>query len=276
MIDYVAPLKKGLIFAVKPKRFLPLLILDIAAFFVVLLATMLNLSEITNILNAASMVSKANSFGLFNFLWLGLGFVVIFIVWGLIRLWIAGALVYQSYREKEYNKSWTAARQRYPVYLAATIIAAALFVGLAFIPFIFLFAIIFGLLFFFISQTVMLGNRGVLGSLRESINIFEKNPLKVIAMAILSVIVILVIKLIFMLPLWFTLIPLFPADTTMTTEAVSPGPLMSMITFLLSNLPVLVPGIIIYLIGQAVADVFFIKAQTEYYIQLKSKKFKLL
>lgn len=266
MVRYGEALSKALKFCVQPKRWVPFFILDLAFF---LLATWFILSNLSVVISIMLAVSTS-PFAIVSVL----GYVVIlgvaFIIWMLLRLWIQGAIVHQSYKEKEIKKSFRIACQRYLSLLGVMVVITVVSAGVNFVPWIgWILSIIVGLIFFFVFQSVIVGRLRFEKALVDSYNIFRKRPLSVFLAWLVITIIATVITLIFAIPgmmmVWNAITPYLSQLTTTTATA-------SVLFVLLTNSTILIVGGIIFLIGVAVSTSFSLKAQTEFYLQLRKRK----
>jgi len=108
MVKYEEALSKALKFCIHPKRWLPFFIVDLAFFSLGIWFVLSNLSVVISVMLAVS----TSPFAIVSVL----GYVAIlaagFIIWMLLRLWIQGAVVHQSYKEKQIKKSFGIACRR--------------------------------------------------------------------------------------------------------------------------------------------------------------------
>ena len=102
-IEWGLLLKRGLGFCWNPKRWLPFFITDLACTLLTLIYIYFNMD---NLLSVLMVLSLGNTAYLANFLAFLTPIILIGIACGLINLWIKGAVIHQSYREKEFRKSF--------------------------------------------------------------------------------------------------------------------------------------------------------------------------
>ncbi len=266
MVNYGEALSKALKFCIQPKRWLPFFILDLAFFLLVAWFVLSNLSVVISVMLAVS-TSPLEIISV-------LGYVAIlavgFIIWGLLRLWIQGAVVHQSYKEKEIKKSFRIACQRYLSLLGVMIIVTIVSAGVNFVPWIgWILSIIVTLIFFFVFQSVIVGRLRFEKALVDSYNMFRKKPLSVFLAWLVTAIIATVITCIFAIPsimmIWNAIVPYLSQLTTTTAAA-------SVLFVLLTNSTILIAGGIVFLIGIAISTAFSLKAQTEFYIQLRKRR----
>jgi membrane-anchored glycerophosphoryl diester phosphodiesterase (GDPDase) len=193
-----------------------------------------------------------------------------FIVWALAGLWITGALIHQSYKEKEFNKSWRVSGSRYFSLLGVAVVTGLIAIAVGIVPYVgWIFSIIVGLAFFFAMQGVIIKGDGFVKALKESWNIFKRQPFKVFLMWLVISGITLLIVLIFALPAIALLFSIF-ADIV-GGGTVTAGTFMSIAFAIENELVILVLAGIIFILGLGIARVFSMKAQTEFYEQIKKK-----
>jgi hypothetical protein len=263
-IDYADALKKGLKFCVQPKRWLPFFIVDIVFVSVAFMLFVPNMSYLFYLMaGIEDPTVLAPMSGIF------LTLIVLFVIWMLISIWIQGAVIHQSVKEKEFRNSWGAAGRRYVSLLGVVVITAVLGFAVSPVPYIgLLFAIFIGLLFFFAMQSVIVKGNSITGAVRDTTNIFVKQPFKVFLMWLLISIISILIVAAFAMPL-FAVFASIMADVLVTGGAVSAAALMGMLLALQSQMGVFIVTGIILLAGLAISRAFAIKAQTEFYMQVK-------
>jgi hypothetical protein len=266
-IDYVGPLKKAFTFCIEPKRWLPFFIVDLAfvsvaftlimansMFFIYLMA---GIQDLTLFGNAAAFILEL----------LGL-----FILWLLIGIWINGALIHQSHKEKEFGKSWKVSRTRYFSLLGVAAVSAIIAGLVAVIPAVgWVISIFVGLVFFFGMQSVIVKDNGFMKALKDSWHIFKHQPFKVFLMWVLIAVLSLIILAIFALPL-LALIFRIILDFAGSGGNITTATLTNLIYTIENRLPQLAVSGIIFILGMAISRVFSLKAQTEFYLQIKKTK----
>lgn len=122
-IKWQETLEKALVFCWKPKRWLPFFITYLVCTLLALVYIYYGVRTFLNMLPAFLSGSVAYLPGFLAFL---APLIVIGIVCALINLWIKGAVIHQSWREKEFRKSWRISCRRYPSLLIAVIITGIL------------------------------------------------------------------------------------------------------------------------------------------------------
>ncbi len=122
-IEWGLLLKRGLGFCWKPKRWLPFFVTDLACTLLVLIYIYYNMG---NFLSMIMVISLGNTAYLANFALFLAPIALIGIACALINLWISGAVIHQSYKEKEFRKSWGISCKKYPSLLGAVIVTGIL------------------------------------------------------------------------------------------------------------------------------------------------------
>jgi hypothetical protein len=263
MVKYTEALNKGLKFSIQPKRWLPVFILDLIIFSVFIAVTVTNTNMLTSLASMGTItLTVFESLG-----YIGLFFGLL-IIWGLVIIWIHGAIVYQSYKEKQYDKSWKLAKNKYLSILGAVVVVGIISIIVGLVPFVgWILSIIVGLMFFFILQGIMIKNQGFIKTMESSWDIFRKRPIDVFAMWLVLTVVSMVILFIFLLPLLLVF-------GGFVLTIMSTGSVFTALPYLFSNFWAFIIGTVILLIGLSIATVFSIKAQTEFYLQLKKRFFR--
>lgn len=264
MVDYTGAVKKGLKFSLQPKRWGAFFILDFAFLTTLLLSVSGNLIPLVSMLVNYSFSSIAFSSVFMYVLTLLIGLCV----WVLVRLWITGAVIYQSYKEKDFGKSWTVSKERFFSLTGALIVITSLSLISNLMVFVgWLLSIIVSLLFFFVFQDLIITNKDTFLALNASLKIFKRKPLAVIITWILVTIVSLVIVGIFSIPLF-----LFLSNLTGASIAGTTGILTAFILSLTTNPGAFLLTGVVLLIGIEISQVFAIKTQTEIYLQVKKRR----
>ncbi len=269
MVSYGEVLRGALRFALQPKRWLPFFVLDIVFFLAAVSLVMTNFSGMLNLLMTTT-TSPAAALSLAGYAFI---FIAGFIVWALLRLWITGAVLHQSVKPKEFRQSWGVANERFFSLLAVAIVVGIISSLVSMVPWIgWLLSIIAGIIFFFAMPAVVAKKLSFDNALRDSYKIFRKKPLTVFLIWLVVAIIALVITLIFMIPClavaWGTIAPL--------TGQISSATMLSlMLMSLITNIWLLVACGIIFITGMGISQVFTLKAQTDFYLQLKKKRLGL-
>lgn len=266
-IDYAEPLKKAFRFCLEPKRWLPFFIVDLAFLSVAISIIMANSLFFLYIIAGMQDISLLEGAGTFF-----LEIIVLFIAWVLVGIWISGAVIHQSYKEKEFGKSWTISRKKYLSLLGVTAVTAivAFFTGM--VPYVgWVISILIGIIFFFGLQSVIVKGNGFVKALKDSWKIFRNQPFKVFLMWIVIAALALLIIAVFAIPLLALLYNIIK-DFTASGGNITTETIMNLVYTIENQLPLLVVSGIIFVLGLAISRAFSIKAQTEYYLQLKKTK----
>jgi hypothetical protein len=266
-IDYATPLKKAFAFCLEPKRWLPFFILDLA--FVATAFTLV----MSNSMTFLFMMMSASDIGVSgDAAALLLELVGLFAVWALASVWVTGAVIHQSHKEKEFRKSWKASWKRYLSLLGATAVTAVI-AGLGgMIPAVgWILAILVSLVFFFALQGVMIKGHGVMKSLEDSWHIFRHQPFKVFLMWLLIAALSAIIILIFAMPI-LGLTTRIVLDVAGTGGNITSSDLINLITMIQTQFTLFVVSGMILVLGMAITRVLAVKAQTEFYLQLRKPK----
>ena len=272
MVDYWKALKRGLVFGINPKRWLQFFVLDLIFISIGLTIILPNLNDVL-----AFIMSDAQDIGgVFSMAGFALSLILVFAVWMLVRLWLTGSIIHQSYKGKAgLSESYGFAGRKYLHLLVAIIIISAVSFIVNFVPYIgAILTIIVSWIFFFVFQGIVVGNTGFKNSIRNSWSMFRNNPLQVFLAWLLITIVTVVIYLIFSIPAMFMFFGLFASLAPMYAGAeFVPAAFMDPLSqAMLANLPALIAVGVIALLGFAVSQAFALKAQTEFYLQMKKKK----
>ncbi|MFH1445307.1 MAG: hypothetical protein ABIF08_02385 [Nanoarchaeota archaeon] len=264
--DHGKLLKDSLKFAVKPERWLPFFITDFLACTVALFYILFNAPAIVSLMNSTNGMAVLG--GLVQS---GLVLFTVFIVWILIRLWLQTSVVHQSYKEKQYNQSFKIGYKKLPSVLAAVIIIGFIGTLVSVIPFFgVILAILVGIMFFFAMQAIVVGNYGFYDAMMKSYKIFRKKPFEVIVAWFIISLVSFFITTAFAIPISTLFINVLISMVSQSGSMVSGALLSSYVVNLVqAYLPVVIITGIVALIGFAIANVFSLKAQTEYYLKMK-------
>lgn len=267
MTNYGDILLKSLKFSINPKRWLPFFIVDVAFMGLMLQFVLSDVNLF--IAGMASVETNPALIGQF------IGFLAVLFaciaIWSLVRLWVQGAVIQQSFKEKEkVSDTFRYSLKRYPSLLVALIIVSVIGGIAGMVPYIgWVLSIIAALVLLFTFQSVIVSKLGFAKALGSSYHIFRKRPGSVflawLAMAIIS----LVITGIFLLPalaLFGTSI--LPAIIGAGSDAT----FFTLLSLLMQNIYSLVAAGIVFLLGSSVAMAFSNKATTEFYLAWGKKK----
>lgn len=148
--------KTSLYFSVNPLRWVPAFSVN-TFFSIALLWWSLAVAE-----NSASMTAMA-SFSI------AAQMVLLIIAWAMVDLWVDGAIVWQSFREKEFIMSWRVALKKYPRIFTITLIASIISVVASYVPVLSIaLSIGVSVILFFVIQHALLGDKPVLAAFQSS------------------------------------------------------------------------------------------------------------
>ncbi len=265
MVEYGKIIGDALSFAVEPRRWIPLLVLDVVAFLLAFSYLMSNALALQQIIqgNLSGLLVASSIIGVVGFL------VVLFVVWSLIRLYIVGALIHQSIKPKEYDKSWSVSKERYGSILEVAVVIGIISGVVSIVPYVgWIVSIIVSLMFFFSMPTVIAKKVSFEDALKESYNIFRKKTVDVFVVWLLLAIIGGIIVMVFMIPAMATIWSLMlPALMGMQATGSKTG--FELFSVILMNGWTIVPAGIIYLIGSAYITVFSANAQTNFYLKMR-------
>jgi hypothetical protein len=267
MVNFGEALRKGLRFCIEPKRWLPLFILDVIMFTIVLAVLLGRLNLIMSIM----VESQNNPVAALPFLNLIAGFIILGVAWFIVRMWIMGSLIHQSIRPKEFEKGYKISIGRLHRIIVVVILVAIISTLAGMVPLVgFIFSLIVSWVFFFVFQGIILDNLGIIGTMKNSLHIFKKSPFDVFIAWLLIAIISGLIMLAFGFPLlgiFFT----FFFGIFLGTGTVDPNNIALFAFYLQSNLPAIIAFSVIALVGMELSQVFAVKAQTEFYLQMKKR-----
>lgn len=271
-VDYGKALNRGLSFAIKPKRWLQFFFMDLAFFAIALTVVFPSLPEVVSLFaGTVDVLGIPALSGAFIYL------MILFALWMLVRLWFIGAIVQQSYKEKEkIADAYRLSGKRYLHVLLSIIIVTVVLGLIGAIPYVgWLITIVLGWAFFFVLQGVIVSRLNFWDTIMNSYTVFRKNPMQVFLAWLLIMIVTLVIYFIFSIPLIVMFFGIIGSLSPALLAAGQPLPaelVTSIVQAFQTNLPALMVVGVIALAGFAISQVFSLKAQTEFYLQLKKKK----
>lgn len=170
-IRWLKPVMDGLKFSVMPKRWLPFFIVDLIFLTSLISYIWANLSSFTLAMQEMIMGSTASMGGILGIV---ATIAVIGVIWLLIKLWVAGAVVHQTYKPKEFRKSFTVSYRKYFSLLVASIIVGIINFLVNFIPFFNgVVSTIVVAVFFFYMQGIIIRNQGAIDALKGTWRIFR-------------------------------------------------------------------------------------------------------
>jgi len=265
-LDYGKSISRAFRFGFSPKRWLPLFLLNLTLAILIISFIMIFIPLFGNI--SGTQPDSVLTLSLLSILG---PLVLIALFWWLIAMWIIGAIINQTYKEDEYMKSWKLSLNRYLCLLAAMILVAII-TGLAgAIPYVgWVFSIVFGLMFFFVMQGVMITKLGPVDALKNSYKIFRKDTLDVFLIWLISIVITLVIVAIFAIPAMIFFVGLL--ITFISPTIPQAGLFSALLDSSQPGLLVLIVSGILVVIGMSISQAFSFKLQTEFYLQLRKKK----
>jgi hypothetical protein len=265
MLDFGDAVGKGLRFCIEPKRWLPLLVLDGAVLGMVLLFLLTNADMIiTGILGTQDNPLVWLSFGGYI-----LGMILVFSLWYILRTWVMGSIIHQSFRPREFEKGFKVSLNRLHKVIVAVLLVALISGVLGSIPYAgFIVSIVIGLAFFFVFQGIILDDLGVVSTLKNSWKLFRESPFDVFIAWLIIAIMSLLIMGVFALPLIGSVFSLF-LNVVSATGTLDSGSLALLLVYIQSNISTFAALGIVALVGLELSQVFAIKTQTEVYLQMR-------
>jgi hypothetical protein len=268
-VDYGKIISKAFHFSYQPRRWLPLFVVD-AAFILIALAVFMSNTDLIISMVTGSVTEPVDMAFAASILNVILALGLFFVVFMVIRLWVTGALIHQSYKEKEAKKSWVIARKRLITIIIVTILTGIIGVIGGLIPVVgWLVSLVIGWIFFLVFQAVIIDNLGAIESMRKSYQIFAKRPFEVFAMWLILIIISISITVIFAIPLLASFMGSF--ITLAMAEAASSESMMFLALALQDNLLMGAVLGLVALVGVDISTVLTLKAQTEFYLQTGKK-----
>lgn len=273
-IDYFKIVKKGINFSIRPGRWFPFFLADLMFFSILIALFIFNIGIIT------SLLLDVKNVGILTNLWFIITLFIILIPFGLIKLWLSGAIIYQSYKERD--NPWKSFKISYHIFPKMFFVAIFMIILnfalkiFSFIPYggiiTFIMNVIIYLMFFFVYQGIVVDRLGTLDTLRNSYTIFRKRFISLFIAAILFFIISGAILFVFSIPIFGALLGVFVQSMSQISENASSLEFFTIVTNnLINNIHMLSIGGILFLLGSSISQVFFLKAQTEFYLQVKRR-----
>ncbi len=215
-----------------------------------------------------------------------LAFVAIIGVTALLRIYVQAAITdnaasYWQKKRKKLTKSFPGSRKYITVLLAlvlAGVISSIITAVLAYIPtagnfLSALASILFGLIFLFIIQIVVISNKGVVDSIKAGYALFMKSKLDVLVFWIVLVILSIIIALVAIIPIAVALIPVIGllAESLIVPGASTAAILGDIIPLIKANMLSIAVASIITSFIIAYLSVFQEAAKTFFYLQKKKR-----
>jgi len=264
MANFGDAIRKGLFFSIDPRRWLPLLAVDMlflgTIFYFILRSPGLMILSSAMPGTASPQIAGAV-----------LGFLFLGAAWLIIRTWIMGALVQQARHGDRIKESYYIAVGRLHKIIISIIIVSIMSMALSLIPwFGWLISIILAWMFLFLIQGIMLDNLGVVSTFKNSFKMFQKSPMDIfLTWALISIVSFAIMSIFIIVPLLILSIGFALQLLSLASLAgpASPGT----INYITQNLPIISALGVVFLMGMELTQVFSIGAQTDVYIQLKKK-----
>ncbi len=255
-VDWTKTIKGAAKFCVQPRRFLPFFIIDV----LVITAAFLLFGNVAVAYGGLAVDTLppevASVIGVI---------ATIFIAWVLASIWIMGAVIHQSSKPNELDRSWMVSMRRYPNLLAAVIVIFIVKFLLALVPQIgLLLSCVASMAFLFASQFVVVGGMGFHKALSNSVKALRYKFQAVFLSWLIGGLLTILILVLFSLPLLSTVF-YFVANYGYE-DAV-----LYMMVSLDWNVIYFETGIL--LLGYSVARIFLLHFLTDAYLQLNKKRF---
>ncbi len=267
MADYGKVVSEGIRFAFQPKRWVHLFALDAITASVLLSYLLVNANALTVLYSGQAMSEPAV---LSSMLGIGVAVSGLFVVWILIRMYIVGALIYQSVNPGKSRESWRVSKERYLNMIMVTgIVSLASFVA-GVVPYVgWAISILAGLAFFFAMPPVIIDRKHFDECLRISVRMFREKTADVAITWLLVTVLSLVLVGIFSIPAFaMALVALLPALIELQGETSG----RVFLDMMVNNAWAIYPAILVSLVGFAISNVFSLFFQTNMYRQLSKKK----
>jgi len=255
-VDWPGTIKRAARFCFEPKRFIPFFITDVlvitVAFLLIGGATMPYGG-----LAAGSLPLEADSAIVM--------LAILIIAWFMVTLWIMGAVIHQSSKPKEFDRSWLVSARMYPNLLAATAIVAVITIILSSVPQVgLLLSIVASLAFLFVIQFVIVGGMKFHQALAMSLKTLRYKFLAVFLSWLIGGLLSLAIMLVFASPLIATV--LYFVATYGMEDAI-----LYMMVSLDWSVIYVESGVL--LLGLSISRTFGLNFLTGVYLQLNRKRF---
>ena len=258
---------EGFRFAISVKRIIPYLIIDLIIIFS-LISFMKSFIGLT--------AGRAVPFSLILFLGI---YVILFIIIGLVNLWINGAIIDQARyypRERSLGKSFEVSTSRYLTMLATAILSWIITSIVSYPPYIgFLLSFIVGLIFFYLYPAIIIDKKRCIDSFKKSFQTFMTFPLETFVTWILAMIISFIILGIFLLPLIFYFAVGFVSTFGTIGSTVDRTQIATEIIPMIGRMlqsPYIIPYIFIFTVGLAFCSVFYTGTQSRLYVNFKKRE----
>jgi len=264
-IDYADAIRKALVFCIRPKRWLPYFIMDVAFFAVAIALIVNNIPYLMYFFAGVEDMALIGPAASLFFTLIGL-----FAVWLLLGFWVNGAVVHQGNKEKEFKKSWSVSYHKYLSILAVTAISGLIAFVASLIPYVgWVFSVFAGIALFFVLQSVVVKDNGFMKAIQDSWHIFRKQPFKIFLIWLSVSAMAGLILAIFAIPLLGLIFNM--AVQLAGGGSVSTATFVNFIFELENQFTLFIASIIVFILGMAISRAFTLKAQTEFYNQIKKR-----
>jgi hypothetical protein len=255
-------ISEGFRFALSAKRILPYLILDLIVAYILIGFS----RDFIGMIENRSIFPMLLSMGIY---------IPIFIILGLVYLWVNGAIIDQAKyfpRNKPLLKSFEYSTSRFFKMLCAFVLYAIIIGIVAIPPYVgSLFAFVAMLIFFFIYPVIILEKKGCIQSFERSFKTFARHPLETFVTWLLVTIIGFIINGIFILPLIFYVLgsvvgtpPLTPFEGDILPRTMIKTIVLRVIDSIYS--PFFIPYLVIFLAALAFNRVFYLGTQARLYM----------
>lgn len=255
-VEWPSTIKRAARFCMQPKRFLPFFITDLLVITVAFLLVGSVAMPYAGLEAETLPPEVVSAVGIL---------AALFIAWFLASLWIMGAVIHQSSKPKEFDKSWRVSARRFPNLLAVTIVVGIITFLLSSVPYIgLLLSIITSLAFLLVNQFVVVGGTGFYEAMAKSVKALRYKSLSIFLAWLIGGLLSLIIMAIFAMPLISTVF-YFVAQYGLEDAVIY------MMVSLDWNVIYIESGIL--MLGFSVSRTFGLHFLTDVYLQLNKKRF---
>jgi hypothetical protein len=255
-------ISEGFRFALSAKRIVPYLILDLIVAYILIGF----LRDFIGMMQTMSIFTLLLSMGIY---------IPVFIILGLIYLWVNGAIIDQAKyfpRNKPILKSFEYSTSRFLTLLCAFILYGIIVGIVAMPPYVGpLFAFVAMLVFFFIYPVIILEKKSCIQAFERSFKTFSRHPLETFVTWLSVTIIGFIIIGIFSIPLILYVVssiigtpPLAPFEGSILPRAMITTVIQNVINSVYS--PFFIPYLVIFLAAVAFNRVFYLGTQSRLYM----------
>jgi hypothetical protein len=278
-VNYGKIVRNSLNFCIRPGRWLPFFLADLAFFSVLVVLFLYNSPSMIQLLTAMGTDPTA-ALSLFG---LGLTVMAAAVVYALVKLWLSGAVIHQSFKERD--NPWKSFRISYKRYLslfaaAVVIMAVNMAAGtMEFLPYagvwlVLILRIALYFVFFLVYQGIIVDKMDFWKAIRNSYSICIRKFIPLLVTVVFILVISILILGVFAIPIVGALFGIISQNVSQFPgQQAGPEFLAAVINSLIDNLPMLLIGGLIFLVGSSISQVFTLKAQTEFYLQVRKKRF---